>query len=328
MRVQNFSNAKITSIYTSQPLTINSIQTIDIPENQLDKFVNIAAKLGVIETRILGDQNILDLVMKLVQSSLRASQLELSDLTQVICVTQTNQYLIPGFSSLLQNYLQFSEGTRFIDLSQGCAGFVDGVQLAAQLCTQPADKILLITSEVMSSTLDPQDFGNRLLFGDACSVTLIEFDQRAPEILGFMKYDGTGYGGAFLKSNNFNDGANYFSLNGPAVFSLALKAFDDAKIFIKQVGLDFKDLDAIIPHQANTFILEKIAARHLIRDSLVNEIKYTGNTSSNSIPVGMTTHFERTGKKFGKKTLCVGFGNGFSWGAILVDFSNTHFEKT
>jgi 3-oxoacyl-[acyl-carrier-protein] synthase-3 len=325
MKVKNFSNVKITSIYTSQPSTINSIQTIDIPENQFEKFANIAAKLGVDETRIMGEQNVLDLVVKLVQSTLGTSQLEFSDLTQVICVTQTNQYVVPGFSSLLQNYLDFSEGTRFIDLSQGCAGFVDGVQLAAQLCIQPEDKILLITSEVMSSILDPQDFGNRLLFGDACSVTLLEYEEGAPEILGFMKYDGTGYRGAFLKSNNFNDGDNYFSLNGPAVFSLALKAFDDAKTFVNQVGFEFKDLDAIIPHQANTFILEIIAAKHSIMDLVVNEMKYTGNTSSNSIPIGMTTHFERTGKKFGKKTLCVGFGNGFSWGAILVDFSNTHF---
>lgn len=327
MRIRNLPNARITSIYTSQPSTINSIRTINIPGDQYEKLANVATKLGVQETKVIGDQNIHDMVVKLVRTSLDASQLELSEITQVICVTQTNSYLIPGFSSLLQNYLDFSEGTRFLDLSQGCAGFVDGVQLAAQLCTHPEDKILLITSEVMSATLDPEDFGNRLLFGDACTVTLIEYDEKAPVIFGFMKYDGTGYSGAYLKSNNFNEGKNYFTLNGPAVFSLALKAFDDAKTFIKQVGLEFKDLDAIIPHQANTFILEKIGSKYSIVDLIVNEMKFTGNTSSNSIPVGMANYFERTGSKFGKKTLCVGFGNGFSWGAVLADFSNTSFGK-
>ena len=327
MKLQKLSNSKITSIYTSQPSTVNSIQSMNLPGDQFERFANIAVKLGVQETKVMGDQNILELVTKLVRTSLGASQVDLSGITQVICVTQTNPYLIPGFSSLLQNYLDFSEDTRFIDLSQGCAGFVDGIQLAAQLCTQPEDKILLITSEVMSATLDPEDFGNRLLFGDACSVTLIEYDEKASEIVGFMKYDGTGYRGAFLKSNNFNDGKNYFLLNGPAVFSLALKAFDDAKTFIERAELDFKDLDAIIPHQANSFILEKIATKYLIGDLMVNEMKFTGNTSSNSIPVGMTNYLERTGNRFGKKTLCVGFGNGFSWGAILADFSNTSFGK-
>jgi 3-oxoacyl-[acyl-carrier-protein] synthase III len=56
-------------------------------------------------------------------------------------------------------------------------------------------------------------------------------------------------------------------------------------------------------------------------------MKFTGNTSSNSIPVAMTTKTERDKGFFGKNTLCVGFGNGFSWGAILVDFSKTQFGQ-
>jgi 3-oxoacyl-[acyl-carrier-protein] synthase-3 len=326
MRINQFSDVNIASVIALLPDKRSAIESMQIPPHEIEKYLLIAKKLGVEETRVLGEQDIISLIKVGIERTLRHSRISVQDISYVICITQTNKFLIPGMSSLIQNEYRFSDETRFFDLSQGCAGFVDGIQLAAQLCARPKDRILLITAEVMSHTLDPQDYGNRLLFGDACSVTLIEFQDQAPHIFGFMKYDGTGYRGAFLKSNNFNDGENFFSLNGPAAFSLALKAFDDAKSFINQVGFNFEDLDAIIPHQANTFILEKIAIRHLIMDSIVNEMKYTGNTSSNSIPVGMTAHIERTGKRFGRNTLCVGFGNGFSWGAILVDFSNTYFE--
>jgi len=327
MDISKFQNSRISSIHTAQPLRRNSLQTLNIPEVSIEKFTKIAEKLGVQESRILGEESMMELVTKTIKVSLKASDLNISEITTVICVTQTNRYLIPGFSSLLQTMNQFELGTRFIDLNQGCAGFVDGIQLAAQLCSKVKDKVLLITSEAISSILDPEDFGNRLLFGDACSVTLIEYDESAPEIVGFMRYDGAGYRGAFLESDNFHEGKHYFSLNGPAVFSLALKAFEDSKAFIEQLRIQFIDLDAIVPHQANTFILDKIANRYLISNIMVNEMKLTGNTSSNSIPIGMTTLAERTNSQFGKNTLCIGFGNGFSWGAILADFSKTQLGK-
>jgi 3-oxoacyl-[acyl-carrier-protein] synthase-3 len=93
------------------------------------------------------------------------------------------------------------------------------------------------------------------------------------------------------------------------------------------MDIGFKDLTSIVPHQANTFILDKIAVKYGISDQLINEMRLTGNTSSNSIPVAMTTKSERDKGFFVKNTLCVGFGNGFSWGAILADFSETQFGQ-
>jgi 3-oxoacyl-[acyl-carrier-protein] synthase-3 len=327
MQIRNMANIRIRSVDTSQPTVKNSIETLGIPQGEILKYSQIASKLGVQETRILHGEDIVDLVTKTIITTLDNASLDVSNITTVICVTQTHTYLIPGFSSLLQAAYKFSSDTRFLDLSQGCAGFVDGVQLASQICSKSNDKILLITSEAMSTTLDPKDYGNRLLFGDACSVTLIEYDEDASEFFGFMKYDGTGYRGAFLKNDNFNPGPNYFSLNGPAVFSLALKAFEDAKLFIELMGIEFDDLTSIVPHQANTFILDKIAVKYEISKILINEMKFTGNTSSNSIPVALTTRSAKTKNFFNKNTLCVGFGNGFSWGAILVDFSETQFGQ-
>ena len=327
MQIRKASKVRIRSIHTSQPITKNSIETMGIPQDEIAKYSLIASKLGVHESRILDGEDIVELVTKTIESALDKACLDVSKITTVICVTQTHTYLIPGFSSLLQAAYKFSPETRFLDLSQGCAGFVDGIQLASQICSITNDKVLLITSEAMSSTLDPLDYGNRLLFGDACSVTIIEYDEDATEIYGFMKYDGTGYLGAFLKNDNFNVGPNYFSLNGPAVFSLALKAFEDAKEFVEQLGIGFEGISSIVPHQANTFILEKIGIKYGISNVLINEMMFTGNTSSNSIPVALTTRSEKTERFFDKNTLCVGFGNGFSWGAILVDFSETQFGQ-
>lgn len=327
MQIRNMAGFRIRSIYTSQPDAKNSIETLGIPQGEIEKYAQIALKLGVQETRIMDKEDIFELVSKTIRVTLQNADLDILDISTIICVTQTHTYLIPGFSSLLQVAMEFSPETRFLDLSQGCAGFVDGIQLASQICSQTNEKILLITSEVMSSALDPQDYGNRLLFGDACSVTLIEYDENASDIFGFMKYDGKGSRGAFLKSNNFNLGSNFFSLNGPAVFALALKAFEDAKQFIDQLNVGFEELNSIVPHQANTFILDKIAAKYGISNILVNEMMFTGNTSSNSIPLALTTRSKGAEKFFGKNTLCVGFGNGFSWGSILVDFSETQFGQ-
>ena len=130
MQIRKVSNVRIRSVHTSQPITKNSIETLGIPQDEIEKYSLIASKLGVQESRILDGEDIVELVTKTIHLALDNACLDVSKITTVICVTQTHTYLIPGFSSLLQAANKFSPETRFLDLSQGCAGFVDGIQLA------------------------------------------------------------------------------------------------------------------------------------------------------------------------------------------------------
>jgi 3-oxoacyl-[acyl-carrier-protein] synthase-3 len=329
MKTSSFPNVKITSILAGLPKTKNSIETMRIPEAEIPRLQEIALKLGVLESRVINESaELVDLGIDLICKTLEINRLDISEITHVFCITQTSDFLIPGYSSFIQSKLPFAEGTRFMDISQGCAGFVDGLQLAAELMTSADRKALLITAEAMSKTLDPLDYGNRALFGDATTVTLLEYAENSRPLEGFMRYDGSGYRGAYLKADNFQTGEpNFFTLNGPAVFGLAVRAFEDTQVFLKGLGRDLQTFPLIVPHQANTFILQKIAQMSKIPiENIIIEMDKTGNTSSNSIPLALCIFKKKTINLPRSETLFLGFGNGFSWGAIIVDLMDTHLE--
>lgn len=82
-----------------------------------------------------------------------------------------------------------------------------------------------------------------------------------------------------------------------------------------------EDVALLIPHQANTRIIETVAKRLKIPSEKVYvNIENYGNTSSASIPIALD-EVVRGGKvKKGDLVLLVAFGAGLTWGATLIRF--------
>jgi 3-oxoacyl-[acyl-carrier-protein] synthase-3 len=83
-----------------------------------------------------------------------------------------------------------------------------------------------------------------------------------------------------------------------------------------------EDLSLIIPHQANSRIIDA-AARGLklpIEKFMVNVENY-GNTSTASIPIATVEAFQNGRLKPGDKVVFVGFGAGLTWGALAAEWS-------
>jgi len=82
-----------------------------------------------------------------------------------------------------------------------------------------------------------------------------------------------------------------------------------------------KDIDLLIPHQANVRIIEA-TAKHagISMDKVYVNVDRYGNTSSASIPISLDEAFEigRIGE--GATVLMVAFGAGFTWASTVVRF--------
>ncbi len=203
MKISRYPNVKLISIRAGLPSKTNQFSSFGIAEHEIPRFAEISKKVGVSRTRVEAHEGeLISIAIRLIEETINGQSITLRDIDILICVTQTNIYTIPGLSSLLQEHLFFSDHIRFIDINQGCSGYVDALQLAAKLVSQDAPRILIVTLESMSSVLDPLDFGNRILFGDACTVTLIEYDEEAKPFYGFMRYEGASFRAAHLKTNH------------------------------------------------------------------------------------------------------------------------------
>ena len=83
------------------------------------------------------------------------------------------------------------------------------------------------------------------------------------------------------------------------------------------------DIDVLVPHQANLRIVEAIAKRLRAKGAredmvVADDIVYSGNTSSASIPMALD-HMRAAGRVHsGDVALLVGFGAGLSYAGQVV----------
>jgi 3-oxoacyl-[acyl-carrier-protein] synthase-3 len=114
----------------------------------------------------------------------------------------------------------------------------------------------------------------------------------------------------------YQEGQSVFRWATTQIAPIAMRALDAA-------GLQPSDVDVLIPHQANLRIVEAIAKRLRAkgaRDDMVvaDDIIYSGNTSSASIPMAMD-HMRAAGRiKTGDVALLIGFGAGLSYAGQVV----------
>ena len=88
---------------------------------------------------------------------------------------------------------------------------------------------------------------------------------------------------------------------------------------LERAGVSPEELDWLVPHQANTRIIEATRARlGLPPEKVYVNIQRYGNTSAASIPLALWEMEERGLLVPGQLVLMVSFGAGFVWGGMLV----------
>lgn len=117
-------------------------------------------------------------------------------------------------------------------------------------------------------------------------------------------------------------GVRYINMAGPEVCKHVVKVMEDAGEKVpERTGFGPSDIDLLIPHQANTRIVESTARKlGFPPEKVYINVHEYGNTSAASIPI-VLDEAVRTGRiKKGDEVLLVTFGAGFTWGAAIVEF--------
>ncbi|MEZ4505972.1 MAG: beta-ketoacyl-ACP synthase III [Thermomicrobiales bacterium] len=169
-----------------------------------------------------------------------------------------------------------------------------------------------------------------ILFGDGAGAVVLEAtDEPRGTLSTVLGAHGEGYKhlyipgwGAFVPESAgiFPEYRPFLQMNGREVFRFAVTAMGDAAVeAVERAGLQFGDIDMLIPHQANLRIIDAAARRlDLSMDKVwVNLDKY-GNTSAASIPIALC-EAEAAGKvKDDDNLVFVAFGGGLAWAASVI----------
>ena len=292
----------------------------------------IRSMTGIRERHIAADarDTTASLSVRAARSALRVAGVSPSQIGLIIVATVTPEALFPSTASLVQDALGAAHAGAF-DLSAGCSGFVYGLSLANDVVRSgSADHVLVIGAETLSRITDWTDRNTCILFGDgAGAVVLSVCDEECGVLASVLGSDGSGgdlltvpAGGSRCPTTleTVRNGDHFIKMNGREVFRFATTIVPKAtETVVQKAGWQLADVAQIVPHQANSRIIESSAKRLGLPEEkfFVNLDRY-GNTSAASIPIALCEAIQQGRIRPADKLVLVGFGAGLTWAAVAL----------
>lgn len=310
-----------------------------LTNDDLEKMVEtnnqwILERTGISERHIAGpDAATSDLAVEAARQALDQRGIDAADLDAILVCTVTPDMFFPSTACLVQNQIGATRAWGF-DLVAACSGFVYGLTTAAHLVGAGThSKVLVIGSDTMSRIIDYTDRSTCVLFGDGAGAMLVEpLAADEDQGLGFIDFIGQidGSGGDYLKMpaggsrmpatvETVKSRMHYVHQDGQQVFKYAVKKmFEVSSGLLARNGLSPKDVDLMIPHQANRRIITATAERlGLACDKVIINIDKYGNTTAGTIPLATRDAIETGRLKKGDLVLFAAVGAGYTVGASL-----------
>jgi len=308
-----------------------------LTNSDLEKMVDtsdewIRTRTGIRERRIADpDEASSDLALRAAKQALDTAGWSPTDLDIIMVATVTPDYIFPSCACTLQGKLGATRAAAF-DMSAACTGFIYGMKLAkALILSMQAKRILLVGVETLSRITNYEDRATCILFGDAAGAVVIEGSQNEGEGILSVAIGSDGDKGELLympgggskhpASHETVDGKLHtLHMAGNEVFKIAVRGMDAiARKAIEEAGCTLKDIDLLIPHQANIRIIDATAKRlEMPPEKVIITIERFGNTSASSIPLSMAEAVREGRIQPGNLLAMVAFGGGLTWGAAVV----------
>lgn len=320
------NDVRVVGLACAVPETIvgNDVMAARFGYEQITKFEKM---VGVKERRVAGDGVCTsDLACAAAQRLKEVGRWTPADIDALVFVTQTPDYVLPATACALQNRLGIKKDCFAFDFNLGCSGFVYGVHLVSSLLQmQGIRKALLMGGDCLLKLVDPQDPASAPLFGDAGFAAVLARDESADEVRYRFKTDGAGYRAIFDDNLARHGRSNpptgeFVRMDGMDVFNFTINEVPDlikTEMFAAQ--LTSENVDYLVLHQANKFVLKQVAMMTgFPMEKVPICMDRFGNTSSASIPL---TLCDLAGRDHGvKKVVLSGFGVGLSWGTLIMNF--------
>lgn len=286
----------------------------------------ITSRTGIRHRHFANDgQQTSDLAFEASRKALEMAGITAADLDLIIVATTTPDHIFPSTACILQHKLGNCGATAF-DLQAVCSGFIYSLATAEKFIRSGSHKrALVVGAEIFSRILDWQDRTTCVLFGDGAGAVVLEASDR-PGILSTALHADGAYsdilhvrgqvaGGRLL-------GDPFLRMDGQAVFKFAVRALAEvADEACTLAGVTHDEIDWLVPHQANSRIIEATAKKlGLDMGNVIVTVDRHGNTSAASIPLALDEAIRSGRIRRGQKVMLEGVGGGFTWGAVLFEY--------
>ncbi len=298
------------------------------------------------------DEDNLSLSLAACRAALAGAGYAPSDIDLIVVATTTTDRMVPSLACSLQGAL----GARgpALDVNAGCSGFLYAMAVANGFLKEGlAGRALLVGTETLTRIVDWRERSTCVLFGDGAGAAVFEpcgageglmsmrlgaqgesdycikadgggshmmaslgggLDGRAGSLSASLPFLAGGWGGLYP----------FVTMEGSEVFRFAVgKICETVRGLCDEAGIEPDRLSMIVPHQANSRIVEAAARRlGLPRERFFLNIDRYANTSAASIPIALEEAMAAEAFQEGDLVALVGFGAGLTWGGALLRWPN------
>ena len=321
-----------------------------VPENvvtndDLSKLMDtsdewIQERTGIQQRRhaLRGSDTTTSMGVKASLKAIEAAKINKEEIDFIVFATLSPDFYFPGCGVLVQKELGLPT-VGALDIRNQCSGFIYALSVADQyIKTGMYKNILVIGAETQSPALDMTTRGRNMavLFGDGAGAAIVSRSddpergilsthlhsqgEYAEQLAMITPGVGTKWVTELLAENDPDDVSYYPNMNGQFVFKNAVVRFAEViEEGLKSNGLSHKDINMLIPHQANLRISQFVQHQFKLTDEQVfNNIMKYGNTTAASIPIALTEAVQQGKIKDGDLVVLAAFGSGFTWASTII----------
>ena len=297
-------------------------------------------KTGIRERRIAAsDETALDLGVAAAMKLL--AKVDPSAIDFVIFCSQAPDYILPTSACLLQHRLALPTSVGALDINLGCSGYVYALSIATGLIASGSARgVMIVTADTYSKYIHPLDRSVRTLFGDGAAASLVVADdtgQIGPFVFGT---DGAGADRLIVEAGGHRRPASaetaietvdrsgnvrtpgHLYMDGAAVMNFTLRVVPQTFAqLLERTGLAREDIDHVVLHQANRFMLDALQKKlKLADDQVPRGYEMIGNTVASTIPFVLAGLAEQGRLGANSCVTLIGFGVGLSWAGTVLTF--------
>ena len=300
----------------------------------------IQERTGIKERRhaLKGSDTTTSMGVKASLKAIEAAKINKEEIDFIVFATLSPDFYFPGCGVLVQKELGLPN-VGALDIRNQCSGFLYALSVADQyIKTGMYKNILVIGAETQSPALDMTTRGRNMavLFGDGAGAAIVSRSddpergilsthlhsqgEHAEQLAMITPGVGTKWVTELLAENDPDDVSYYPNMNGQFVFKNAVVRFAEViEEGLKTNGLSNKDINMLIPHQANLRISQFVQHQFKLTDEQVfNNIMKYGNTTAASVPIALTEAVQQGKIKDGDLVVLAAFGSGFTWASAII----------
>jgi 3-oxoacyl-[acyl-carrier-protein] synthase-3 len=305
-----------------------------LTNHDLEKIVDttdqwIRERTGIEKRHIAAEgETTCDLAEHAARKAMEMAGVSAGDIDLIVVATTTPDKIFPSTACLLQQRLDI-HGCAAFDIQAVCTGFVYALGVADQFIRSGTSrKALVVGAETFSRILNWNDRGTCVLFGDGAGAVVLEASDEPGILSTHLHADGSYENLLHVPAGVSTDydavlnGTAYVEMKGNEVFRMAVNTL--GRIVDETLAannMEKSDVDWLVPHQANTRIIQATARKlRMDMDHVVMTVSQHGNTSAASVPLALDVAVRDGRIQRGETVLLEAFGGGFTWGSALLKF--------